>query len=84
MPDNQHRQLYSKTCYSRQANLHYAERGRACARRKTEEVLCAVELIKPRDTYFTHMMHHIGLHAKIEKCLPAGVHLAYDCLQIEI
>ena len=48
------------------------------------EALRVVEQIKPRDTYFTHMMHHIGLHAKIEKCLPAGVHLAYDCLQIEI
>ncbi len=28
MPDNQHRKLYSKTYYSRQANLHYAECSR--------------------------------------------------------
>ena len=28
MPDNQHRELYSKTYYSRQANLHYAECSR--------------------------------------------------------
>lgn len=48
------------------------------------EALRVVEQIQPRETYFTHMMHHIGLHTKIEKCLPAGVHLAYDCLQIEI
>ena len=26
MPDNQHRKLYSKTYYSRQANLHYSNR----------------------------------------------------------
>ena len=32
MPDNQHRKLYSKTNHPRQANLHYAECGRACAR----------------------------------------------------
>ena len=48
------------------------------------EALQVVEQLKPRETYFTHMMHHIGLHAKIEKCLPAGVHLAYDGLVIEI
>ena len=41
MPDNQHRKLYSKTYYSRQANLHYAECSRACVLRKTEEVLRA-------------------------------------------
>ena len=33
MPDNQHRKLYSKTYYSQQANLHYAECSRACAER---------------------------------------------------
>ena len=48
------------------------------------EALQVVEQLKPRETYFTHMMHHIGLHAKIEKCLPAGVHFAYDSLVIEI
>ena len=32
MPDNQHRKLYSKTYYSRQANVHYAECSRASAR----------------------------------------------------
>ncbi len=48
------------------------------------EALKTVEAVKPRVTYFTHLMHHIGLHAKIEKCLPQGVHLAYDGLEIEI
>lgn len=48
------------------------------------EALQVVEQIKPRETYFTHMMHHIGLHAKIEKCLPAGVYLAYDGLVVDI
>ena len=48
------------------------------------EALAVVDYLKPRETYFTHMMHHIGLHAKIEKCLPQGVHLAYDGLEVEI
>ncbi len=48
------------------------------------EALRVVEQIAPKRTYFTHMMHHIGLHAKIEKCLPEGVRLAYDGLVVEV
>lgn len=48
------------------------------------EALAIVDYLKPRDVYFTHMMHHIGLHAKIEKCLPQGVHFAYDGLEITV
>lgn len=48
------------------------------------EALRVVDSLAPRRTYFTHMMHHIGLHAKIEKCLPQGVHFAYDGLMVEI
>ena len=43
-----------------------------------------IDKIKPGRVYFTHMMHHIGLHAKIEKCLPDGVYLAYDGLEVGI
>ena len=48
------------------------------------EALQIIDHVKPRTAYFTHMMHHIGLHAKIEKCLPSNVHLAYDGLEVEI
>ncbi len=48
------------------------------------EALRVVDYLAPRETYFTHMMHHIGLHAKIEKCLPKNVHFAYDGLVVEI
>ena len=30
------------------------------------------------------MSHEIGLHAVTETMLPAGVHMAYDTLEIEI
>ena len=46
------------------------------------EALRVIGKIKPRETYLTHLMHHIGLHAKIEKCLPDGVMLGYDGLEI--
>ena len=48
------------------------------------EAYKVIEQIKPRVTYLTHLMHHIGLHAKIEKVLPVGVHLAYDELSFEV
>ena len=48
------------------------------------EALAIVDYVKPRATYFTHMMHHMGLHAKIEKCLPEGVHFAYDGLEVTV
>lgn len=48
------------------------------------EAMRIVDELKPQATYFTHMMHHIGLHAKISKCLPDGVFLGYDGLVIEI
>ena len=48
------------------------------------EALGIVDFLKPRKTYFTHMMHHIGLHAKIEKCLPTGIALAYDGLVVNV
>ena len=48
------------------------------------EALRIVDYIRPGRTYFTHLMHHIGLYAKIEKCLPDNVFLGYDGLEIEI
>lgn len=48
------------------------------------QALSVVEKINPKRTYLTHMMHHMGLHAKIEKCLPNGVFLGYDGLEIEL
>jgi phosphoribosyl 1,2-cyclic phosphate phosphodiesterase len=47
----------------------------------------AVELARrvgaPR-TFFTHVAHRMGLYARIEKELPAGMHFAYDGLVVEV
>jgi phosphoribosyl 1,2-cyclic phosphate phosphodiesterase len=42
-----------------------------------------VEELKPRRTFFTHICHDLG-HASTEATLPAGVHLAYDGLEIVV
>jgi phosphoribosyl 1,2-cyclic phosphate phosphodiesterase len=47
----------------------------------------ALELIKKLNVpqaYLVHMSHKLGLHADIEKELPANVHLAYDGLVLEM
>ena len=48
-----------------------------------EESLRTVELLKPKRAYFTHISHDL-LHAAVEARLPAGVHMAYDGLEIAI
>ena len=37
-----------------------------------------VKRLSPKETYFVHMSHHIGVHAEAEKQLPEHVHFAYD------
>ena len=34
--------------------------------------------------YLTHISHQLGLHAEVEASLPAGIHLAYDGLQLQM
>ena len=35
-------------------------------------------------TYFTHISHQLGMHIEVEDMLPAGMHLAYDGLTLEL
>jgi phosphoribosyl 1,2-cyclic phosphate phosphodiesterase len=46
------------------------------------EALQAIERIRPRRTYFTHISHLLG-HEATEAVLPDGVHMAYDGLVLE-
>lgn len=36
------------------------------------------------NVFFTHISHQLGLHAAVEETLPAGMHLAYDGLRIDL
>jgi phosphoribosyl 1,2-cyclic phosphate phosphodiesterase len=40
-------------------------------------------LLKPKRTYFTHIGHDLA-HAATEADLPAGIHLSYDGLEIDV
>lgn len=47
----------------------------------------AVEVIRELGVptaYLTHISHQLGLHAEVEASLPAGIHLAYDGLQLQM
>jgi phosphoribosyl 1,2-cyclic phosphate phosphodiesterase len=47
----------------------------------------AIDLVKELEiptAYFTHISHQLGKHQDVEKELPAGMHLAYDQLQLEV
>lgn len=47
-----------------------------------EQALDFVKKVRPKEAYFIHMAHQIGLHAEIEQQLPPHVHFAYDGLEI--
>lgn len=49
-----------------------------------EESLALINRLTPKQTFFTHMSHDMGLHAEAERKLPPDVHLAYDGLKIEL
>lgn len=49
-----------------------------------DEALALAGRVAPRETYFTHMSHEIGLAAEIESRLPSGVHFAWDGLKVTV
>jgi phosphoribosyl 1,2-cyclic phosphate phosphodiesterase len=48
------------------------------------QAIRAAQRIGARQTYLVHAAHTIGLHAEVERRLPAGIHLAYDELTLDI
>lgn len=49
-----------------------------------DEALQLIEDVKPETAYLIHMSHQFGLHADMEKKLPANVKAGYDGLKITI
>jgi phosphoribosyl 1,2-cyclic phosphate phosphodiesterase len=49
-----------------------------------KEALEIVSRINPDKAYFIHISHKLGLHANVEKELPANVSLAYDGLKLQL
>ena len=52
------------------------------AHENVQQALQNIERINPRRAYLTHVCHHFGLHAYMEKKLPENVFIAYDGLVI--
>lgn len=48
------------------------------------EAIGNVKRLTPKETYFIHMSHHVGLHAEIGSLLPPNMHFAYDGLTITL
>lgn len=49
-----------------------------------EEAMALVKEVKPKQAYFTHISHNMGLYAKVNPSLPPNMALGYDGLVIEI
>ena len=47
------------------------------------EAVDAIERLKPRRAFLTHMAHDLA-HAETEAALPEHIRLAYDGLEIEV
>lgn len=46
------------------------------------EAIEMVSQLKIPEAYFIHLSHQMGKHNDVEKVLPAGIHLAYDGLEL--
>ena len=49
-----------------------------------KEAIEVAKKIGAKQTFFTHMSHRLGLHAKIDEELPQGMALAYDGLELTL
>lgn len=49
-----------------------------------EEAIALINELQPEKAYLTHITHHMGLHAEVNRQLPPSVQLAYDGLKILI
>ncbi|MFP4663764.1 MAG: MBL fold metallo-hydrolase [Bacteroidales bacterium] len=48
------------------------------------EATALVREFAPREAYFTHISHQMGLHDEVEEELPDNQHLAYDGLELNM
>ncbi|ROI10662.1 MBL fold metallo-hydrolase [Chryseobacterium sp. H3056] len=47
------------------------------------DVISLYKELKPKKMFLTHISHHMDVYKKMEKELPAGIHLAYDGLVLD-
>jgi phosphoribosyl 1,2-cyclic phosphate phosphodiesterase len=49
-----------------------------------EEAIALVHELEVPTAYFTHISHQLGKHDEVERRLPAGIHLGYDGLSVNL
>jgi phosphoribosyl 1,2-cyclic phosphate phosphodiesterase len=49
-----------------------------------DEAIAFAQDIGAEQTYFTHISHRLGKHHEVSALLPAGIHLAWDGLKLEL
>lgn len=49
-----------------------------------DEAIAMTQELHIPQAYFTHISHQLGKHQQVERELPAGIHLAYDRLALNI
>ena len=49
-----------------------------------KEALAIVQEVRPKQAYFTHISHLMGLHAEAQSYLPPNVRIAHDGLVVEL
>ena len=62
--------------------LNALRRSKHISHFNLEEAIEMVNELKIPQAYFTHISHQLGLHAEINKELPAGMQLSYDNQQV--
>jgi phosphoribosyl 1,2-cyclic phosphate phosphodiesterase len=48
------------------------------------EAIEIVERVKPKQAYFTHISHQLGIHHEVGGQLPDNIYLAYDGLTVHL
>lgn len=49
-----------------------------------DEAIALVQELQIPEAYLTHISHQLGRHEEVEKTLPAGIHLAYDGMRLQV
>lgn len=49
-----------------------------------EQALAMIDMIRPQRSFLTHLSHHMGLHAVVQKELPENVFIGHDGLIITL
>jgi phosphoribosyl 1,2-cyclic phosphate phosphodiesterase len=80
MPDDEYRKLQNLDVLV----INALREKEHIAHQTTGEALQQISKINPRRAYLTHLSHHFGLYAEMEKFMPEKVFIAWDNFSVKI